>query len=334
MKIAVYSIAKNEQQNVLPFIESCDGADLILVGVDPGDTTGDLLREHGAKTVEIQLQTFRFDSYRNAVLRELPGDIDVCVSLDLDERLERSWRRKIKRAWTPGTTRLHYWLQWSDDRKFFYDRIHARSGYEWRHANHEGVYAVEPAKEVIAQCDLVVRHLRDQKKDRTKNLDLLIKAVEEDPNDARMRWYLARELHYLDRHQDSDKHFLHYLNLGKWPEERCWAWIFLARNAHRRMDPIHLVIAYLHSAIRECPELRDPYLELAQLYYVDQEYQRALKELEAAIALHGKRGAFIESNDAYSDRIHTVLGDVLLELKEPERAKKAYDKALRISNGS
>src|SRR5215467_10713693 len=107
MKIAVYAIAKNEAKHVERFVRSCDGADVVLVA-DTGstDATRQLLTESAAATIDLNIRPWRFDDARNAALALVPPDIDICVSLDLDEVLTAGWRARIEAAWSPGTTRL------------------------------------------------------------------------------------------------------------------------------------------------------------------------------------------------------------------------------------
>ena len=109
MKIAVYAIALNESKHVARFCEAARDADLIVVA-DTGSTddTAELLIGHGAQLRYVSVKPWRFDDARNALLAMLPEDIDVCVSLDLDEVLQPGWRQEIERVWTPLTTRLRY----------------------------------------------------------------------------------------------------------------------------------------------------------------------------------------------------------------------------------
>ncbi|MEI2419703.1 hypothetical protein V6O07_05470, partial [Arthrospira platensis SPKY2] len=103
MKICVYAISKNEEQFVKQFCESAKDADLILIA-DTGsiDGTVEQARACGAVVHEICITPWRFDKARDAALALIPRDIDVCISLDLDERLEPGWREEIGRVWRPG----------------------------------------------------------------------------------------------------------------------------------------------------------------------------------------------------------------------------------------
>jgi len=127
MKIAVYAISKNEEDFVERFCASAKGADMILIA-DTGSTDNTVAkaREHGATVVDICITPWRFDKARDAALSLIPKDIDVCISLDLDEIMEPGWREEIERVWQENTTRLRYKFDWGCGISFFYEKIHHR----------------------------------------------------------------------------------------------------------------------------------------------------------------------------------------------------------------
>lgn len=334
LKIAVYAIAKDEQKFARRFMDGCSGADIIVVGVDPGDTTGDILADFGAKVVRVSLPKFRFDHYRNEVLKHVPEDIDVCVSLDLDEVPQKGWREEIEKAWVKGTTRLHYKLQWSEDSVFEYDRIHARHGYIWRHANHEGVYAIRPEFEKSVNCDLKIYHYPDNEKDRSKNIELLEMAVEEEPESQRMRWYLAREYLYLEKYRKCIFQVCRYLDVENgWQPERSWACIFAAKSYYR-LGHFWDSEAWFCAAINSCQDLRDPYFEFALMLYRRSLFQRAIMQLERALKIPMNIYMFHESTSAYNEWIYILKGQCHSDLGNKRTAVLCAKMALRVNPDS
>ena len=97
MKIAVYTIALNEQQFVRRWYESAKEADYLLIA-DTGSTDGtvELAKELGINVVEISIKPWRFDDARNASLASIPADIDYCIALDMDEVLLPGWRAHLE----------------------------------------------------------------------------------------------------------------------------------------------------------------------------------------------------------------------------------------------
>ena len=88
MKVAAYAIALNEEKHAQRWADTTKDADFRLV-CDTGSTdkTVEILRSNGITVYEISVKPWRFDVARNTAQSLLPADIDVCLSLDLDETL-------------------------------------------------------------------------------------------------------------------------------------------------------------------------------------------------------------------------------------------------------
>ena len=226
MKIAVYAIAKNEAEFVEGFCESAKDADLILIA-DTGSTDDTVERgKDKARMIDVCITPWRFDKARDAALSMMPRDIDVCISLDLDERLEPGWRDEIERVWTPDTTRLRYKFDWGSGVVFYSEKIHARTGYFWKHPCHEYITPDPRTVEVWAHTDqLLITHHPDPTKSRGSYMDLLQVAIDEDKNCPRNSFYYARELTFNYRWQEGITALTKYLALpdAKWEHERAYA---------------------------------------------------------------------------------------------------------------
>jgi glycosyltransferase involved in cell wall biosynthesis len=269
MKIAVYAIALNESLHVKRFCDAAKDADLIFVA-DTGSTdeTIPLLEECGAKVAHISIKPWRFDDARNAALAMLPTDIDVCVSLDLDEVLQPGWRQEIERVWVEGTTRLRYGFDWGCGIVFKYEKIHGRRGYRWHHPCHE--YPVpDRIEEIWANTDmLLVVHQPDSTKPRSQYLDLLKISIEEDPACPRNAFYYARELSFHRQWNDAIVQAQRYLALPRatWPNERCYAMRVIGR-CYQELDRWADSLTWLRRASSEAPDTREPWHDLALACY-------------------------------------------------------------------
>lgn len=272
MKICVYAISLNEINNVEAFVQSCKEADLILV-CDTGsqDGTPEKLKELGATVYSVTQQPWRFDIARNTALNLIPADIDVCVSLDLDERLFEGWRTGLEKAWTTETTRLGYdyiW-DWTEDGKpntrFFADKIHSRHNYIWRHPCHETLYYIGSDKEVkTTTAQLTIIHEADTKKTRSSYLSMLKLAVEEEPKNDRMRFYYARELMFNEQYEEAIQQFQEHLLLSNWNEEKAASYSFIAHSLNRLNKLSESKTAAI-KAVTESPNTREPWLTLARI---------------------------------------------------------------------
>jgi len=279
MKIAVYAIAKNESKFVKRFCDAAKDADIIFVA-DTGSTdhTVSLLDSCDVAVRHISIKPWRFDDARNAVLAMLPDDIDVCVSLDLDEVLQPGWREEIERVWILGsTTRLRYGFDWGAGIVFKYEKIHGRHGYRWHHPCHEYPVA-DRINEVWADTDkLLVIHQPDPTKSRGQYLDLLKVSIEEDPQCPRNAFYYARELSFHGRWQDAINECQRYLALPRatWPNERCYAMRVIGR-CYQEIGNYDLALRWLRQATSESPDTREPWYEVALACYRTQRWEESL----------------------------------------------------------
>ena len=270
LKIAVYAISKNEEQFVERFCESAKDADIILIA-DTGSIDGTVERALacGATVHDICIAPWRFDLARNAALALVPRDVDVCISLDLDELLEPGWREEIERVWTEGTTRLRYMFDWGCGISFYYEKIHARKGYMWHHPCHEYPIPDGRIEEVWANTDfLIAVHKPDPTKSRGQYMDLLELSVKEDPDCPRNAFYYARELSFHARWWEAIEACKSYLKLPRatWQNERCYAYRVMGR-CYSEVGLPHEAEQAFHSAAGEAPNTREPWCELAMLMY-------------------------------------------------------------------
>ena len=270
LKIAVYAISKNEEQFVQRFCESAKDADMILIA-DTGSTDNTVARaiECGAVVHDIAIKPWRFDKARDTALALIPGDYDVCISLDLDEILEPGWREEIERVWTPDTTRLRYKFDWGCGISFYYEKIHHRAGYHWHHPVHEYPRPDGRTKEVYAHTDmLLVSHHPDPTKSRGQYMPLLELAVKEDPHCPRNAFYHARELTFYARWNEAITALNKYLAMPEatWPNERCYAMRLLGK-AYDELGNGWEAHKWLRLACAEAPGTREPWVELSMFCY-------------------------------------------------------------------
>lgn len=310
MKIAVYAISKNEEQFVERFCKSAADADLIMIA-DTGSTdrTVELSRECGAVVHDIYISPWRFDLARNAALALIPKDIDVCISLDLDEELQEGWREEIERVWKLGeTTRLRYFFDWGVGIKFKYEKIHARHGYHWHHPCHEYPVPDGRIQEVWANTDmLLVIHKPDPTKSRGQYLDLLKVSVEEDPSCPRNGFYYARELSFHQQWQQAIDECNRYLNLPRatWPNERCYAYRVMGRSYSELGDMRNAEMAFQKASF-EAPDTREPWCELAMLYYRQHRWEECFAMAMRALQIKNRELVYTVDPEVWKSQPHDL----------------------------
>ena len=242
-------------------------SDLILIA-DTGssDNTVELAKECGAAVYSISVRPWRFDKARDTALNLIPGDFDVCISLDLDEVLEPGWREEIERVWTAETTRLRYKFDWGCGISFYYEKIHHRTGYHWHHPCHEWPRIDPRMAEVWAHTDmLLVSHHPDPTKSRGQYMDLLRMAVKEDPRCPRNRFYFCRELTFYQLWDEAIPALHDYLAMPEatWQNERSYAMRLLS-DGYAHQQNWWEALKWARLAAAEAPSTREPWVKLSE----------------------------------------------------------------------
>lgn len=297
MKIAVYAIAKNEEQFVKRFCESAKDADLILIA-DTGseDSTTQVAKYCGATVYNISVMPWRFDTARNTALSLIPSDIDVCISMDLDEVLLPGWREEVERAWVEGTNRLQHMFDNGDGLVFSVSRIHARSGFNWKYPCHEYT-VIDPRvteKQAVSTKTLML-HQPDKSKSRGLYLPMLEMAIKENPNCHRSQFYYARELSFHNRLNECADEFKKFLNMpsATWNVERAYAYRMIGsieELSKRDGD------SWFYKSLAEDPTAREPWMELASKAYKKEDWEGCY--LNAKNALRLKEQSMWHTTDA------------------------------------
>jgi hypothetical protein len=245
MKIAVYTIALNEEKHVKQWYESAKAADLLVIA-DTGSTdkTRYLAKSLGISVTEIEVKPWRFDVARNASLALIPEDFDICIQLDMDEILPEGWRKKVEEAFAQGNTWPIYKHVTGRDpegkpRNYqHYFKIHPRKGFYWKYPIHEVLVHLPELHFERELIDLEVDHMRDSSKSRKSYLDLLEKAVEEEPTDWRMNHYLNREYFYnRDWLKVLQSAYQCEMISGGWDVERASTYMWASEAAHHLKMP-------------------------------------------------------------------------------------------------
>lgn len=311
LKICVYAISKNEAHFVSRFCASAADADMILIA-DTGSTDGlpEKADNHGAVVHHISISPWRFDLARNAALALIPKDMDVCISLDIDEVLQPGWREEIERVWVKGhTTRLRYMFDWGCGIQFYYEKIHARSGYMWHHPCHEYPIPDGRITENWAQTDfLIAVHKPDPTKSRGQYMDLLELSVREDPHCPRNAFYYARELSFNARWQESIDACKKYLALpnATWMNERCYAYRVMGRS-YSELGMMEEAEKAFHLAAGEAPDTREPWCELAMLTYRQCRWEECLAYASRALKIVDRAMVYTCDPAVWGAQAHDLL---------------------------
>lgn len=331
MKIAVYTIALNEEQFVERWAESAKDADYLYI-LDTGstDATVSKAKDLGVVVNVASIKPWRFDDARNTSLSLLPDDVDICIALDMDEVLVPGWREELEKI-KPETTRprYQYTWSWSEDGKpglqYGGDKIHARHGYRWKHPVHE-VITADRIEEVQEWIGLEIHHYPDNTKSRGQYFPLLELSTKEDPLDDRNAFYLGREYFFYQRYAEASKELRRHLSLPKavWAPERAASMRYLAKAEPENTRE------WLEKAIKESPGRREALVELSQYFYIRNDWQNCYWRALDAIAIVEKPLDYLCEEFAWGALPFDLAAISAWNLGFKEEAVRYGEKALEL----
>ena len=341
--ICVYATCKNEEQFADRWMDSMSEADQVVV-LDTGseDGTMEKLRARGAQVTAEEIRPWRFDTARNRSLELVPEDVDICVCTDLDEVFRPGWRDALERAWVPEAGQATYRYTWSfspngsEGVVFWYEKIHARQGYQWVHPVHEVLRWVgegSPGPMVSAE-GVQLDHHPDPVKSRAQYLPLLELSVQEEPEDDRNVHYLGREYLYRGRWDDCIRTLERHLTMptAVWRDERAASMRYIARSWWNKGDPAQARDWYLR-AITEAPHLREPYTDLALMLYEQGEWEGVLYFTSCALRIAVRPRSYICEASAWGSLPHDLRALALYHTGSYQAAAEEAGRALALEPG-
>jgi hypothetical protein len=308
VRICVYAISKNEELFVERCIRSAADADLfVLCDTGSTDRTVELARDAGATVYDITVRPWRFDHARNIAMGLIPSDVDVCISLDVDEVLEPGWRQHIEQHWRPNTTSMRVLFDWGGG-VFGQTRIHSRHGWMWRHPCHEALYLDSRVAGSPTDLNvLLLRHLPDPTKSRAQYLDLLRAGATEDPFCSRNSFYYARELTYHRLWAEAATELERYLALptAVWPAERALVARLLG-DACEALNRGDAALEWYKRGTSEDPLRREPWVALADAMYRRAQWSECLAAAMKALQIVDFRTTWPNDATAWGWKPHDL----------------------------
>jgi glycosyltransferase involved in cell wall biosynthesis len=291
MKIAVYTIALNEEDNVQQWYDSAKDADYLLIA-DTGSTdkTVKLAKKLGINVVKISVKPWRFDDARSAALALLPEDIDMCISLDMDEILAPGWRKALEKL-DDDVTQVNYRYTWSwrdpasrtqPQVVYIANKVHARHGYRWKYLVHELPFPDRnESHKLVYSEDFEIHHCGDVDRSPLRYNEMVYQTWEENKDDKRY-WVYKFKCLLSEDVKESQKTISDYL--GKFRNNLTNEEIAEAYHMLFISDPVKY-FRMIGKAKRMAPEVRDYYVDMAIIQFNRGQLRRARKNAKKAIAI-------------------------------------------------
>jgi len=328
MTPVIYTISKNEAANVEGFMASAQGAAVYVLDTGSTDNTVELLRQHGASVTVQTIDPWRFDHAREAALALVPNDPDIlCVSIDMDERLEEGWQDKLKAEWQKGCNfgNYRYIGEWRDAERTIpavesaRTRLHARQGFHWERAVHE--IPVADATTQMRTCDtsILVRHYPDG---RQRNYaPLLTTILEANPNDADARLQRGGEFAQKEEWDNALIDYQAWLRLSQGDDRpvvryrRATTFIAMATCYYHLGQQDRCLRAFFEAVAAE-PICREAWVHLANAHATSGDYAMALACAQKAIAIQQAPYYACVDSFCWSDFPNKLAVEMQAKLKE------------------
>lgn len=337
MKIAVVTIALNEEQFVERWANSAKDADYLLIA-DTGSQDGTIkkAKKLGVNVVSISIKPWRFEDARNAALALVPADIDYVINLDMDEVLVAGWREHLEKA-TTTRPRYKYTWSWVDPEEtipglqYNGDKIVQRHGYRWKHPVHE-VMVTDRIQETQEFIGLEIHHHPDNSKPRSQYFPLLEVAAKESPDDDRTAFYYGRELFFWGKYEEATIQLQCHLNLPKavWPPERAASMRYIAK-CELALGRSEVARSWLEEAIAEAPGRREALVELAQYFYDREDWQNCYWRALDALKIEEKPLDYLCEEFAWNELPYDLAAISAHHLGFKEESIKYGEKAVELN---
>lgn len=268
----MYGIYKNEQNSMERFLESVKTADeIVLCDTGSTDQTNHVIKKFvenhatiNLKIVPIFVSPWRFDDARNIALSLVSPEIDICISLDIDEFFMDDWKEVIISQWEESVTRYHHRFKtfWADGSisEHFHERIHVREGYTWKLPVHE-LLEYSGVESIKSLHDFFIYHKPEDKETRKSYLHQLEQSVKERKDIWKSWSFLANEYLSVGRYEDA----LGAIDTALGIENCDKAFLYKQKYViYKNQNEYELALLSLNTAIFYLPERREMYVEKAK----------------------------------------------------------------------
>jgi glycosyltransferase involved in cell wall biosynthesis len=298
LKIAIYTIAKNEENFVERWANSNSEADIRIV-CDTGstDNTVEKLKEQGVTTYNISVIPWRFDDARNTALNLVPRDVDVCIWQDLDEALLPGWREQLEKNWDANATIANHRYRNNRHPWQWHSKIHARLNCIWTGAVHETLkwFVTEKA---IWIPEIYLDEKQDTSKDRKSYIKLLEKKIAEGDKQWRTYYFLANDQHGENMIDDAIKsREQSYLLCDEGEIVKSYIARNIAINYAAKLDYVNADL-WFRIALQHGNE-RETWYAVADYHYKKKEWDQCFLAATRCLSITQRRDGFTQDPAAW-----------------------------------
>ena len=344
--ISVYAIAKNEEKHVERWYECMKEADEICV-LDTGSTddTVRLLKEKGVNVSVKKYDDFQFDVARNDARKLVSEKADILFAIDLDETIAPGWRKTLERAWTaaedsgstPSYAEYRFKTNLENGEIAYINKIHSAKDGVWVYGIHEAL-RFKGKEHICIEDSFCLEHHPDKGKSRGQYLRMLERAVEREPDSARMRLYYGRELANRGKFDDALREFDKCLQLSLRQlvdidsVQRSVVMYYCAKIYSIKGDVRNAELWCLRSVLQS--KRRDNTFLLATIYERLNDNSLANKAYEESVSIKEHNRGYPEDPEAWTAILFGRYAKSLWAVGEYQKSKLMAEEAHRLEPGN
>jgi tetratricopeptide (TPR) repeat protein len=347
VRLSLCMIVKNEEQNlplcIAPLRPVLD--EIVVVDTGSTDRTKEIARELGARVFDFPWVD-DFSAARNESIRRATGN--YILWLDGDDRVDESEVHKLARLksmLSPRKDKGYYLYVNSQspidgETQFCQLRIFPRvPGAKFRGRVHEQIFHRLTRLGIpLIQADIVIRHTGYptkatvvQKSER--NLRLILKEIEADPDDPIWHYNAARTLAGIHRQAEAIVHLRKVLENAKIKEKEKQFYF----ETNLLLGRYYTELQELDEAYRVFSELVENFggnglahFCLGENFFLRKDFEKARPELERSLMLPLQVGMFPVNLGKLKFYQYFMLGECFLEKGRKEPAKEMFQKSLNL----
>lgn len=349
-KLSLGMIVKDEAQNLAPCINSVKEVvdEIIVVDTGSADNTKEIARQLGARVFDFPWRD-DFSAARNESIRHATGD--YILWLDADDRVDHTEMNKLrllKGTLDPRKKKAYNLVLNSqspiDGETLFHQlRVFPNiPGVIFEGRVHEQIFHILGNLGIqIVSTDIVIRHIGypdalTSAKKSNRNLAILQKELEEDPDNLLLHYNIARTLSGISLYHQAIPH-LERIARDKNGKKKYWQFFFaaalLAGKCYASVERHEEAVAVYKDLSKDHPDNGLVYYCLGQALFLAKEYRGAQQSLEKSLSLPIDVSFFPTNLDGVRYHQYYTLGKCHIEAGRPELGREMLLKSLQIPFG-
>lgn len=352
MRVALTAIIYDtdpEHRKLTALLDSTEErkTDFYVLAVDSKSVAGteEMLKERFGDRADVFPFTFDddFAAARNLTLARVPTDVDWWYWADSDDTVEGKTFPEVLAEVPENVNAIGFLYDYERDQFGNNTTTHRRGRlyrnslkWEWRGAVHEDVYPVDHGSVrplALKSEDITwVHHTEDRPSSFDRNMKILRKMLEKDPDDARTWYYVGNAFFAQKDFAKSAEAYEKYVGISGWDLERYMALVFQAM-AYREMEMLDASLEADTRAMHLMPDLADAYFGIGETYARLKQWKKGLHFGQLGMKAVSEGGIpdadmFINLN-AYAFKPYMWMADCYLELGMNERALESLEQAAK-----